>query len=140
MDHAKDRLRSAPLSKFAPLAKIAGVHLLSLQVAPGRDQLTRLTEPIPVTDLAPPTFADLAAAIKNLDLVISVDTAPAHLAGALAMPVWVALSFAGEWRWLLGREDSPWYPTMRLFRQKRPGDWDEVFERTAAEVARITRK
>ena len=140
MDHAKDRLRSAPLSKFAPLAKIAGVHLLSLQVGPGRDQLTRLAEPFHVIDLAPPSFADLAAAIKNLDLVISVDTAPAHLAGALAMPVWVALSFAGEWRWLLDREDSPWYPTMRLFRQIQPGDWDEVFERIAAEVARITRK
>ncbi|HMF17604.1 MAG TPA: tetratricopeptide repeat-containing glycosyltransferase family protein, partial [Gemmataceae bacterium] len=140
MDHAKDRLRSAPLSKFAPLAKVAGVHLLSLQVGPGRDQLIRLTEAFPVADLAPPTFADLAAAIKNLDLVISVDTAPAHLAGALAMPVWVALSFSGEWRWLLDREDSPWYPTMRLFRQKQPGDWDEVFERIATEVARLTRK
>jgi ADP-heptose:LPS heptosyltransferase len=68
-------------------------------------------------------FAETAAAIQNLDLVISVDTAVAHLAGAMGRPVWTLLKLAPDWRWLLGREDSPWYPTMRLFRQERPGDW-----------------
>ena len=73
----------------------------------------------------------MAAIMKNLDLVISCDTAVAHLAGALGVPVWVALPFVPDWRWLLEREDSPWYPTMRLFRQRRAGDWGEVFERMA---------
>ena len=67
--------------------------------------------------------------MKGLDLVIAVDTAVAHLAGGLGVPVWVALSFAADWRWLMNREDSPWYPTMRLFRQTRFGDWDDVFQR-----------
>ena len=68
------------------------------------------------------SFTDLAAVVQNLDLVVSVDTAPAHLAGALGAPVWLVLPFAGEWRWLLDREDSPWYPSMRLFRQSQLGN------------------
>jgi ADP-heptose:LPS heptosyltransferase len=84
-----------------------------------------------VVDLAPllSDFAETAAAIVNLDLVISVDTAVAHLAGALAKPVWLLLPFVPDWRWLLDRDDTPWYRTMRLFRQRTPGDWDEVIER-----------
>ena len=84
-----------------------------------------------VTDLAPALgdFADTAAVISNLDLVISVDTAAAHLAGALGKPVWLLLPYVPEWRWLLDREDSPWYPTMRLFRQQTSGDWRELIER-----------
>ena len=70
----------------------------------------------------------------NLDLVVTVDTAVGHLAGALGLPVWVALPFVACWRWLLDRDDSPWYPTMRLFRQSKPGDWGEVFECIAAEL------
>jgi ADP-heptose:LPS heptosyltransferase len=70
--------------------------------------------------------------MTNLDLVIVADTAPAHLAGALGVPVWVALPFEADWRWMSGREDSPWYPTMRLFRQRRRGDWDDVFARIVA--------
>jgi len=73
--------------------------------------------------------------MQHLDLVITSDTAVAHLAGALGVPVWVALSFSPDWRWLLAREDSPWYPTMRLFRQRRFGDWPEVFERLATALA-----
>src|SRR5262249_10982239 len=92
----------------------------------------------PVLDLASRfdrfSFADAAAALRNLDLVIAADTATAHLAGALGVPVWVALPLVHDWRWLLQRDDSPWYPTMRLFRQSRRGDWSEVFERIAAEV------
>jgi len=75
--------------------------------------------------------------MKNLDLVITSDTATAHLAGALGIRVWLALPFLPDWRWLLARDDSPWYPTMRLFRQPRWGDWPTVFERMAGELARL---
>ena len=73
-------------------------------------------------------FADTAAVIQELDLVVTVDTAIAHLAGALGKPVWVVLPHPGDWRWMLNRDDSPWYPTARLFRQQRPGEWGPVFE------------
>ena len=85
---------------------------------------------------------DTAAVMQHLNLVVSVDTAVAHCAGALGVPVWVALPFAPHWPWMLDREDSPWYPTMRLFRQKRPGDWEEVFQRITEAVSselRVTR-
>ncbi len=80
------------------------------------------------------SLEDLAAALVNVDLVITVDTAAAHLAGALGRPVWTVLQFVPDWRWLLDRSDSPWYPTMRLFRQKQYGNWGEVFERVTAEA------
>src|SRR5207244_11493148 len=80
-------------------------------------------------------FMDTAAVMKNLDLVIAPDTAIAHLAGALGVPVWLALSFVPDWRWLLQREDSPWYPSMRIFRQTEPGDWNGVFDRMAKELS-----
>ena len=80
-------------------------------------------------------FMATAAVLNNLDLVITPDTALAHLAGALGVPVWVALPYAAEWRWLTDRDDSPWYPTMRLFRQRRWGDWDEVFDRMTQVLA-----
>jgi Tfp pilus assembly protein PilF len=130
-----DRYRSVPLAQFKPLAH-EGVRLVSLQVGPGTDQLP--AAPFPIIDLGsrfdPNSMADLAAALVNLDLVVTVETAVAHLAGALGVPVWVALSVGPDWRWLLDRSDSPWYPTMRLFRQCRFGDWAEVFERVAAEI------
>ena len=132
-----DRFRSAPLTEFAPLARVPGVHLFSLQKGPGAEQLAALTDRFPVTDLGSglDDFVDTAAVLKNLDLVVSVDTAVAHLAGALGIPVWVALPSASDWRWLMDREDSPWYPSMRLFRQDKPGDWAGVFAeiRVAAE-------
>jgi ADP-heptose:LPS heptosyltransferase len=81
-------------------------------------------------------FADTAGAIMNLDLVVCVDTSVAHLAGALARPVWTLVPFAPDWRWMLNRGDSPWYPTMRLFRQPTPGDWDSVFRQVAEELRR----
>jgi ADP-heptose:LPS heptosyltransferase len=89
-----------------------------------------------VNDLAPALgdFADTAAVIENLDLVVSVDTAAAHLAGALGKRVWLVLPYVPEWRWLLDRDDSPWYPTMRLFRQDQTGNWAGVVERLAAAV------
>jgi Flp pilus assembly protein TadD len=134
-DHAEDRLRSVPLACFAPLAR-PGVRLISLQRGAGTEQVGALAGQFPVEELPPcppglsPALRD-AAVIKGLDLVISVDSAVAHLAGGLGMPGWIALGFAADWRWLLGREDSPWYPTGRLFRQARFGDWDEVFARMA---------
>jgi hypothetical protein len=135
-----DRARSIPLAHFAPLAKIAGVRLVSLQKGDGLEQLSGAN--FPVEDLSKSldleaTMVDTAAVIKNLDLVISSDTAVVHLAGALAAPTWVALPLAPDWRWLLARSDSPWYPTMRLFRQATRGDWAEVFERVAAALQEV---
>jgi tetratricopeptide (TPR) repeat protein len=129
--HKGDRRRSLPLRAFEALAHLPGVQLLSLQKGPGREQLAELADRLGIIDLGDrlEDFADTAAVLMNLDLVITVDTAVAHLAGALAMPVWVLLPVDPDWRWLLGREDSPWYPSMRLFRQSAWGDWSSVFER-----------
>jgi tetratricopeptide (TPR) repeat protein len=135
-EHRNDRRRSVPLAQFEPLAHVPGVRLVSLQVGPGADQLARIEGRWPITDLGTrferSSFADAAAVLCELDLLVSVDTALAHLAGALGRRVWLALPFAADWRWLLEREDNPWYPTMRLFRQRQPGQWAEVFERMAA--------
>jgi tetratricopeptide (TPR) repeat protein len=132
-EHKRDRSRSVPLRAFAPLADVQGVRLLSLQNGPGREQLPELKESMRIMDLADQweDFADTAAVMNNLDLVVTVDTAVAHLAGALGVPVWIALPLVPDWRWLLEREDSPWYPTARLFRQVDWGDWSGVFERMA---------
>jgi Tfp pilus assembly protein PilF len=138
-DHNKDRYRSFRLERFEPLARIPGVRLFSLQKGFGAEQLEELSGRFPITDLGSRfgDFADAAAAIRHLDLVITPDTALAHLAGALGVPIWVALPFASDWRWLLDRDDSPWYPTMRLFRQRRWNDWDDVFARIVRELASL---
>ncbi|MCU0840009.1 MAG: hypothetical protein MUE49_15005, partial [Rhodospirillales bacterium] len=109
---------------------------ISLQVGEAASQ----TKLLPPRSLVDPTgelddFFDTAAVIAALDLVIAVDTAVAHLAGAMAKPVWLLVPFVAEWRWLLNREDSPWYPTMRIFRQPQPGDWDGTIDRVAAHLA-----
>jgi hypothetical protein len=132
-----DRRRSFPLERFAPLARLEGVQLFSLQKGFGSEQLEQGEKPFPVENLGPRLndFIDTAGLLKNLDLVITPDTAVAHLAGALGVPIWVALPYTPDWRWMLGRTDSPWYPTMRLFRQSSPGDWQGTFETIAAEVA-----
>jgi tetratricopeptide (TPR) repeat protein len=132
--HKWDAHRSIPLAAFAPLARVPGVRLVSLQKEHGTEQLPAFAKHFAVEDLGPGEFTDTAAAMAHLDLVITVDSAVAHLAGALGRPVWVALSTIVDWRWLLGRDDTPWYPTMRLFRQKRLGDWDEVIARIAREL------
>lgn len=133
--NASDFRRSIPLEHFAPLGAVPGVELFSLQVGAGADQLAKLGSKFSITDLGcrldAGTFRVTAAVLCNLDLLISCDTAAAHLAGALGKPVWVALSYAADWRWLLDRQDSPWYPTMRLFRQFKLGDWATVFEQMA---------
>jgi ADP-heptose:LPS heptosyltransferase len=115
------------------------VSLVSLQVGRGTEQLA--SAPFSLTDLGnrfdQNSLEDLAGTLMNLDLVVTVDTAVAHLAGALGVPVWVALPFVPDWRWLLDRDDSPWYPTLRLFRQSSVGDWRELFERIAQALVRL---
>jgi tetratricopeptide (TPR) repeat protein len=133
--HLLDRTRSVPLMQFAPLARVPGAKLFSFQVGTGAEQLKSTGDGLPIVDLGsqfnPDSLTDAAAALSNVDLLVTVDTALAHLAGALARPVWVALPLVPDWRWQLNREDSPWYPTMRLFRQRELGNWDDVFERIA---------
>ncbi len=136
-DFGNDRVRSMPLASFAPLAAVEGVRLISLQKGFGSEQLGQVDFPIldlgsKFSDVA---MVDAAALIRSLDLVISCDTAMLHLAGALAAPVWGAIPFAPDWRWLLERTDSPWYPTLRLFRQSQAGDWTGVFRRMAEALA-----
>jgi tetratricopeptide (TPR) repeat protein len=130
-NHADDRRRSVSLDAFAPLGSVEGVRWYGLQHGPCACEAQSPPAGLELEDLSRETadFRDLAAAMLELDLVISVDTSAAHLAGALARPVWVLLPYLPDWRWLTAREDSPWYPTMRLFRQPRPGDWAAVFER-----------
>jgi hypothetical protein len=137
-----DRLRSFPLAELAPLAGVPGVSLISLQKGAGSEQLADVG--FTVWDLGPAYHAGdwltTAAVVGQLDLIISPDTAIAHLAGALGCPVWVALCRPADWRWLRDRDDSPWYPTMRLFRQDRLGEWRPVFRRMAdALAARVGR-
>ena len=127
-----DRYRSVSLSAFSPLANIPNVHLISLQKGRGSEEMATIGASLGIHDLGEDyqrgTFADTAAIVKNLDLVVSVDTAVAHLAGALAVPVWLANRRNSDWRWLLEGGRTPWYPTMRIFRQQQLGEWGPVFE------------
>jgi tetratricopeptide (TPR) repeat protein len=138
-----DMARSVPLAAFAPLAAIPGVRLISLQVGYGVEQLADLPAGMRVEtlgdefDAGPDAFVDTAAAMGALDLIVTCDTSVAHLAGALARPTWVALKQDAEWRWLRDRDDSPWYPTMRLFRQTRRGQWGDVFAAMAAALRTV---
>jgi hypothetical protein len=132
--HPLDHWRSFPLAKFAALAKIPGVRLISLQTDHGLDQLAGLANELSIVQLSGRRgrdFSETAAIMTHLDLVVAPDSAIVHLAGALGVPVWTVLNTIGDWRWLADRDDSPWYPTMRLFRQTRLGDWDSVFQRMA---------
>lgn len=131
--------RSCGLEQFAPLADVPGVVLYGLQKGPPAAQVGRLPRQILAGNLGEQfeDFCDTAAAVENLDLVISIDTSVAHLAGAMGRPVWLLLKTDADWRWLLDRSDSPWYPTMRLYRQRRAGDWAEVLDRVAAELSRL---
>jgi len=139
--HVSDHLRSMKLSQFAPLSEVPGITFYNLQKGAGSEQA-----------IAPPTgmrwvdlirdiddLAETASLISQLDLVITVDSAVAHLAGALGKPVWILTRFAPDWRWMLQRENSPWYPTARLFRQTAPGDWATVVERVRHELGVLAR-
>ncbi|MGE0759448.1 MAG: glycosyltransferase family 9 protein, partial [Pirellulaceae bacterium] len=133
-----DHFRSCPLAALEPLTRVESVQLLSLQIGMGNDQLTdwaqrnKILVVPPEFDNASGAFMDSAALLAHLDLLISVDTAILHVAGALGRPVWLLLGSAPDWRWMIQRSDSPWYSTLRLFRQTRPGAWDTVVGRVVA--------
>ncbi len=141
--HPNDRRRSVPLSQLLPLADAGPAAFVSLQKPmPARDLDT--IERFPgMTDLSADLtdFGETAALMENLDLVVTVDTSMGHLAGALNKPAWILIPKAADWRWLLNRDDSPWYPSVRLFRQPKPGEWAEPLARMraalAAELARF---
>jgi tetratricopeptide (TPR) repeat protein len=128
------RNRACPYQELAPLAKLSGLSFFSLQLGEAP-----IPGGLPASDLSAKLsdFGESAAAMANLDLVITVDTAAAHLAGGMGVPVWTMLPHACDWRWLFRRTDSPWYPSMRIFRQQVPGDWSGVVSRIAAELSRV---
>jgi tetratricopeptide (TPR) repeat protein len=129
-DYANDHIRSLAFEEIRPLLALAPDHFVSLQKGSALDADSGVFDAAPWLD----DFATTAGLMAELDLVISVDTAVAHLAGAMGRPAWTLLPFGPDWRWLLAREDSPWYPTMRLFRQKAPGDWPSAVEAMISEL------
>ncbi len=138
-EYRGDRQRSVPLRHFEVLGQIEGVKFIALQKGFGIEQVDEVADKLsidvfPEMDTTAGAFMDTAAIMKNLDLVITSDTAIPHLAGALGVPVWMATPAAADWRWLHDREDSPWYPTMRIFRQQGSLDWQPVFEKIAVEL------
>ncbi len=143
-DNRIDRWRSFPLAHFGRLASVPGVRLVSMQKNAGTEQIRMLGGQFAVTELdryveggeERRDFLDTAAIMTLADLVVTPETAVAHLAGALGVKTWVALSFVGDWRWMIEREDSPWYPSIRLFRQTVMNRWDDVFESMAAALGR----
>ncbi len=132
-----DRKRSIPLAECAPLFGLAGLSFYSLQWGEGAAQISSLPAGMRIRDFgdAIRDFSDMAALIASLDLVISVCTSVSHLAGALGARTWLLAAYAADWRWLLERDDSPWYPSVRIFRQRRNGDWPGVIERVAGALA-----
>ena len=144
-DFPKNELRSIPLESFLPLGKREDIQLISLQQVSGLEQIEALQnewnlwQPGPEYQADTGDFSETAALIQNLDLVITTDTAVAHLAGSLGKPVWILVSRLPEWRWLLKRADSPWYPTARLFRQTEPGDWEPVIQAVQTELEQTLR-
>ncbi|MFC1676782.1 tetratricopeptide repeat protein [Planctomycetota bacterium] len=128
--HKNDHNRSCRLEHFGPLSKMAGVKLYGLQKGEASREAEYLREEMEIVNLGEQLedFADTAGAIENMDLIISVDTSVLHLAGAMGKCVWGLIPYGSEWRWMLERQDSPWYPGMKLFRQKKSGDWAAVFE------------
>ncbi|CAO3435842.1 tetratricopeptide repeat protein [Azospirillum endophyticum] len=131
--HRNDRNRSIPVTALCPLLAVPGVRFVSLQTgdaAAGLDRLSGAGVPNAMGRVR--DFADTAAILANLDLLVTVDTAIAHLAGAMGLPCWLMLPHVPDWRWLLDRADSPWYPSLRLFRQARPGDWTTALGTAAA--------
>ena len=138
-----DRQRSIPPAALAPLARVSGVRFYSLQQ--GREAAARQSLPLPLAPLAEHTrhIVEAAAAMLQLDLIISVDGMPAHLAGALGRPIWLLLKRDADWRWMRNRTDSPWYPTMRIFRPRTKDDWTDVIAEVATalknETSRLNR-
>jgi hypothetical protein len=137
--HTRDRQRSIPLAQLSSLTEIPGTTFYSLQKGPAAKELLDMPIDMNLVDLSTHLndFSDTAAAIANLDLLITVDTAVAHLAGALGKPVWILLTRNPDWRWLLDREDSPWYPAARLFRQRTAGDWSAAIDRVQQQLQHL---
>jgi Flp pilus assembly protein TadD len=138
-DFHADKQRSFALRFFEQVAQVPGVRLISLQKGLGTEQLADVRDRFEVLDFgdeldATGPFLDTAAVMQCLDLVISADTSIAHLSAAMDVPTWLPLCLSPDWRWLLDREDSPWYPAVRLFRQSALGQWDDVFQRIAAAI------
>jgi hypothetical protein len=140
-EYRADTARSCRLADYAPLARLPQVRFYSLQKGLASKQALCPPAGMDLTNLRGELhdFADTAAVIMNLDLVITVDTAVAHLAGALGRPVWTLVAYHGCWRWMYAREDTPWYPTMRLFRQREEGDWSYVMHWVRCELDRYQR-
>lgn len=132
--HTGDKKRSCPLNEFSPIFSVEGIRIYSLQMNFGLEQIQECK--LPLIDLAPyiNSFADTAAAIDNLDLIITVDTSTAHLAGAMGKKAWLIIPHLPDWRWLLDRDDSPWYPSMKIFRQDTPGSWAAVFSKITVQL------
>ena len=139
--HSNDRRRSMSVEAIRPLVAVAGLTYVSLQVGSRSGEVARLAPTLVLDVTARLTdFTETAAIVETLDLVIAVDTAVAHLAGALGKPAWVLLPFDPDWRWVVSRaDDTPWYPSMRLFRQARPGDWASVVARVATDLSALAR-
>jgi hypothetical protein len=138
-----DEKRSCTPREFMPLLQVPDIAYYSLQFGEGADQLPMLGElQSRVVDLngLHDDFADTAGLMEQLDVIVSVDTAPVHLAGALARPVCVAVAYDADWRWLLFREDSCWYPTARVFRQSQPGNWESVFTNIATALQQFNKE
>jgi len=135
--HHNDRNRSIPSAFLQALLGLDGIRFFSLQL--GGEPLAVSRSGAPVVDLAPSltSYSVTAACLQHLDLLVTVDTSVAHLAGALGCPVWMMLPACNDWRWLLNHADSPWYPTMRIFRQSKPGDWSTVLKQIEAECERL---
>jgi hypothetical protein len=129
--------RSFPLSSLEPLSQLDDVQLVSLQFGKGSEQIQQWKGSKPIralpeqVDRTSGAFMDTAAILHHLDWIVTSDTSMAHLAGALARPTLVVLGFTPDWRWLLDRDDSPWYPSLRLVRQQRIGEWDSVGQQAA---------
>jgi Glycosyltransferase family 9 (heptosyltransferase) len=134
--HTRDPQRSIPLVQLCALTEMPGTTFYSLQKGPAAKDILAMPIDMNLVDLSGylNDFAETAAALVNLDLLITVDTAVAHLAGALGKPVWIFTTHNPDWRWLLDREDSPWYPTARLFRQGVAGEWSSAIERVQHEL------
>jgi hypothetical protein len=135
--HNNDRRRSSKLADFAPLAALPGVALVSLQKGPSADQAGQYFGRAPLVNIGAEVrdYNDTMALLECLDLVVTVDTSVGHLAAAMGKPVWILLATSPDWRWLLNRSDTPWYPTVRLFRQTKPRQWSDVFSRVAAALS-----
>jgi hypothetical protein len=134
-----DPRRSASLLALGPLAEIPGIAFFSLQKGDPVEQLKYPPPEMEIVDIAKECddFADSAAAVQNLDLLITIDSAPAHLGGALGARTWTMLPLTPDWRWGRERDDCPWYPTMRLFRQPGPRDWDSVVAKIKVELEKL---